>query len=213
MDPTPQPMKAGPESGEPASPRPPVSLDRRALLRAGAGASPVLLTLMSRPVVAGTTCTVASSFVSVATWRSHNPTAASPQCTTRKCEDWIADSSLPATGTPSRPPYLNNPVNWLLGATMSSYNGSALWQLLVNGGLGLSSSGELGVAQHLACLALNAQYGFMPYAGGVSAAYVASVWQNYKANANRYVLSGSGINWDSTQLIDWARMLMYPSAV
>jgi hypothetical protein len=38
------------------------------------------------------------------------------------------------------------------------------------------------------------------------------VWQNYVANGGRYILPSSGINWDTTQLIAWLRMLMYPVA-
>ncbi len=208
MDPTAQPKQADPPEGRPGSPRAAVAMDRRALLRAGAGASPVLLTLVTRPVVAGTTCTVASSFVSVATWRSHNPAAASPQCTTRTCEDWLTDCS-----SSPRPSVLNGQVNSILGATFSGYNYAIIWQVLQNGGMGISQSGELGVLQHLLCLALNARSStYMPAPGGVTQAYVAAVWQNYKLHFNRYQ-PGSGIDWDSSQVIAWARMLMYPSYV
>lgn len=188
------------------------ALNRRALLRAGAGASPVLLTLVSRPVAATTTCTVASSFVSITTWRSRNPGATTPQCTTRTCENWVSDARLPILGFPPRPSYLSNNVAWLMGQTTgSTYDTAVLYQLLDNKGLGVVQTGDLGVVQHLVCLALNAKYGFMPYPGGVSAPYVGTIYQNYLKNGSRYMLSTSGINWDSNQVIAWARMLMYPS--
>ncbi len=208
MDPTPHSEPAGPVRDEAVASRAPASQDRRALLRAGVGASPVLLSLVSRPVLAGGTCTVASSFVSAATWRSHNPTATSPQCTTRTCEDWLAEAMLP-----TRSAALTKTVGALLGSTFSPYNNSVAFQLLINGGLGISKSGELGVAQHLICLSLNsANSSYMPAPGGVTTAYISGIWVNYKTNLNTYK-PGSGLTWDSNQLISWARMLMYPSAV
>lgn len=211
MDPTSHPDDGRSEAENCPLARP--TLNRRALLRAGAGASPVLLTLVSRPVAATTTCTVASSFVSVSTWRSRNPGATTPQCTTRTCENWVADARLPATGVPSRPSYLNNNVAWLMNTTTgSTYDTAVLWELLDNKGAGVVTSGELGMLQHLVCLALNAKSAtYMPYPGGVSPAYVGSVWSNYKSNGGRYMLNSSGINWDSNQVITWARMLMYVS--
>jgi len=191
-------------------PQQPLAASRRNFLRAGAAASPVLLTFVSRPVAAGSTCVVASSFVSVAAFHSHNPAVTSVQCMTRTCEAWYSDAWLPATGNPSRPTCLNGTVSALLGATSSSYNSWALWSVLQNGGAGISTSGEIGVLQHLISATLNVQQPYTPLPGGVSTSYLQSVWQNFKNNGNRYVLSSSGINWDSTQLIGWLRMLMYP---
>ena len=78
---------------------------RRTLLRAGAGAAPVLLALRSGPVGAtGQSCVVASSFVSVTTFKSRNASATSLQCTTynydhwRSCEVAPRRAPLPACG-------------------------------------------------------------------------------------------------------------------
>ncbi len=76
-------------------------LNRRALLRAGAGASPVLLSLAAGPVLAARpACTVASSFVSVATFRSRNPHVTSIQCSTQTADYW-RDQALHVTPTPA----------------------------------------------------------------------------------------------------------------
>jgi len=189
-------------------------LDRRTLLRAGAAATPVLLTLASGPVSAtGTSCTVASSFVSVATFKSRNPTTTSVKCTTRTCEDWYSDSCLPYSGNPCRQSYLNSTVSSCLGSTSSSYNSKELWEVLKNNSSGITTSGELGVLQHLISLCLNVMKGYAPVPGNVSQSYLQAIWQNYKANGNVYKLPASGINWDSSQVVSWARVLMYPISI
>lgn len=186
---------------------------RRALLRVGVGAAPVLLTLASRPVSAANSCVVASSFVSVATFHSRNPTATTVQCATRTCEDWYRDACLPETGTPSRPAFLAGTVSSLLGSTTSSYNAATLWSVLKNDPYGIVKAGQLGVLQHLISLCLSIQKGYAPASGNMNPVYLQSVWQNYVANGGRYVLPASGISWDSAQLISWLRMLMYPIAL
>jgi hypothetical protein len=188
-------------------------LARRRLLRAGASASPVLLTLASSPVSATTSCVVASSFASVATFKSRNPTTTSIKCTTRTCEDWYAQASLPATGTPSRPAYLDVTVDTLLGATTSPYRSWKCYEVLKNGGAGITTSGELGVLQHLISLCMNVTQGFAPSPGGINKTYLQGIWTNYKSNGNMYKLSAAGISWDSSQLITWLRVQMYPISI
>jgi hypothetical protein len=61
MDPSDQ--NRSPEDRHDSELRLTYSVRRRALIRAGAGAAPVLLTLTSRPVQAANSCVVASSFV------------------------------------------------------------------------------------------------------------------------------------------------------
>lgn len=183
-----------------STPGPRPRLDRRALLRAGAGAAPVLLTLASNPVAAANSCVVASSFVSVTTFKSRNPTTTVINCTTRKVEDW----RTACTATP-RPTCVEPFVSSTFGTTTSGYNGKRLYEVLGDTA-GVSTSGELGVLQHLISLRLCVTQGFMRLpAGNVSTAYLDSIWQNYKTNGNSYKLPASGINWTSTQLIGWLR--------
>ncbi|MBI5720165.1 MAG: hypothetical protein HZC37_21025 [Burkholderiales bacterium] len=179
---------------------PRVRLDRRALLRAGAGATPVLLTLASSPVSAANSCVVASSFVSVATFKSRNPTVTTVNCATRTTEDW-RNACMSNTQLTCAKPLVSS----TFGSTSSSYNSKTLRQVLCDPA-GISSSGELGVLQHLIALNLSVTQGFMRMsAGNVSPAYLGAVWCNYKNNGNQYRLPSSTVVWSSTQLISWLR--------
>lgn len=187
-------------------------LDRRALLRAGAGAAPVLMTLASGPVAAANSCVVASSFVSVATFKSRNPTTTVMTCATKTCEDWRSTCSQKPM-----PTVLTNKVSaYLGGVTTSPYSDKQLHEVLRDGA-GIMTAGELGVLQHLVTLKLCITTGAVS-SGGLSqnyitAAYLSDVWQNYKANGNRYRLPTAGIDWDSSALISWLRYQIYPIAV
>jgi len=178
---------------------PRVRLDRRALLRAGAGATPVLLTLASNPVSAANTCVVASSFVSVATFKSRNPTVTSINCATRTCEDWrtaLQANAQMACGLPL--------VSATFGSTTSSYNGKKLRQVLCD--YSLTASGELGVLQHLVALHLSVSQGFMRMsAGNVSPDYLGRIWRSYKNRGNQYPLPNTNVTWSSEQLVSWVR--------
>lgn len=177
-----------------------VRLDRRALLRAGAGATPVLLTLASNPVSAANSCVVASSFVSVATFKSRNPTVSSVNCATRTTEDWRS-ACMSNTKLACAQPLVSS----TFGATSSSYNGKTLRQVLCDSA-GISTSSELGVLQHLIALNLSVTQGFMRMsAGNVSPAYLGTIWRNYKTNGNQYRLPSSTVVWSSSQLVSWLR--------
>jgi hypothetical protein len=178
-----------------------VRLDRRALLRGGAGAAPVLLTLASSPVSASTSCVVASSFVSVATFKSRNPTATTVSCASRTVEDWRR-ACFASPDMACVQPLVSASC---FGGTSSTYNTKMLKDVLCDPS-GVSYSGELGVLQHLIALNLSVTQGYMSApAGNIGPAYLGAVWSNYKANGGRYKLPGSGINWGSSQLISWLR--------
>ena len=186
-------------------------LSRRALLRAGAGASPVLLTLASGPVGANPfanngTCTLASSFVSIATFKSRNPTA-----TTLKCSSQNADYWRDLAGSNPTTPALNVTVATLLGNTSSTYNAMLVKDVLLaplptSGPV--QTTGELGTLQHLIALALNLNAGFIIAGAGFDLAYVQTIWTNYKFNGNRYKKPGSQIDWGDTEIIAWSRLLL-----
>lgn len=201
-------------SAVPAAP----SAGRRALLRAGASSAPVLLTLASRPVAAADSCIVASSFVSVATFRSRNPATTSLTCSTRTAEDWVKVATLPdGTTTRStgdvRPAVMSQTVGQLLGSTTSRYNGEPVWKVMMNGSAGIVQTGELGVLQHLIAMTLNVMGGFAAAPGNLSVAYLQGVWSNYTSNLGYYRLKASGIDWDSTKVIAWLRLLMNPGVM
>jgi hypothetical protein len=195
----------------PSASRLDAKLRRRTLLRGGAGAAaPVLMTLASGPVGAtGAACTVASSFVSVATFQSRNPLihGNSAQCSSGNVQTWRDLSLLPATGTPMRPGYLNVTVATYLGSTTSTYNTKLLWEVLSEG-TAVSTTGESGVLQHILALALSIQNGYVGNSGSVSVAYLQGVWVNFKLNSDRYKLPASNIDWGSAELITWLRVLL-----
>lgn len=185
----------------------PADPSRRRLIRGGIAASPVLLTLASRPVGA-TTCTVASSFVSVATFKSRNP-GASAQCTSKSCEWWKSE----CTSGMTHKAYMDaTTVQTFFGTTApsSSYAGRTLGSILRDAA-GIQTSSELGVLQHLISLSMNIRCGYVTSAGNVTPVYINTVWSNYKSNGNLYKLAASSIDWDSSELVTWARMLIYPA--
>lgn len=177
-------------------------LSRRSLLRAGAAASPVLLTLASGPVSATGTvnCMVASSFISVATFLSRNPDK-TVSCSTKNCEYWQEQARLVPT-----PADLNLTVAEFLGSTGSSYNSHVLKDVLNNP---ISLSGTLGVLQHCLSLALSVKGGHVPNAGVINVNYIKTIWSSYNTNHPNY-RSPAGVVMTEAQLIDWMRVLMYP---
>lgn len=192
----------------PAPSRMDARLRRRTLLRGGAGAAaPILMTLSSGPVGAtGAACTVASSFVSVATFQSRNPLVHGngAQCSSGNVQTW-RDFSLLPVGT--RPASLNVTVASYLGSTSSTFSAVPLWNVLAQGA-GVSTTGELGVLQHILALALSIQNGYVANSGSVSVAYLQSVWVNFKSNGDRYKLPASNIDWGPAELITWLRVLL-----
>lgn len=180
-------------------------IDRRSLLRAGAGAAgPVLMTLSTNSVAANTVgCVVASSFVSVAEFKSRNASA-TIQCSNLDLNYWRNIALGPEAGWPSGI-NLNATVAALLGTTTSPYNDSTLVAVL---GAPVETNSQLGVLQHLAALALSLSVsGAVPNPGGVNVTYLQSVWSNYVPDGV-YDLPASGINWDSAQLVAWLQYLM-----
>lgn len=179
-------------------------LNRRALLRAGAAGSPVLLTLASGPVSAtgSVSCMVASSFVSVATFMSRNP-GKTISCSTKNCEYWRSQAAVDPT-----PADLALTVGQLLSGTGSSYNGHIVKDVLLSGSA-IARSGALGVLQHCLSVALSLKGGHVPTPGVVNLSYIQGVWVSYNTNYPNY-RSPAGVMMTEAQLIDWLRVLMYP---
>jgi hypothetical protein len=168
----------------------------------------VLLTLASTPVAAGN-CTVASSFVSWATWKSRNPQA-SAQCTSYGIEYWRGLCSAPPVGMAPSADYTmlttTNVRAWWqpLNVSLSAPYSSALMADVLR--QGISTSDPLGVIQHLLALSLSCSKGYI--AGPVTKPYLAGIWINYLSNGYRYRVPGV-LNWGSRDLIKWLRYLMY----
>lgn len=182
---------------------PRVRLDRRALLRGGASATPVLLTLVSNPVSAANSCVVASSFVSRATFKSRNPTSTSISCGARSLAEWRSHCQANASvGT--------TPVARALGSDHPSIPGHTLRHWIVNSS---ATSGTDGLLRHLAAMYLTLQPGGLKpgwSAGNLTVAELRRIWSRCRLGGT-YSPYGSGINWNTTQVIQWLEFqLNYP---
>jgi len=198
-------LRAG---SEPAPSEAAGKLSRRRLLRAGASATPVLMTLVSGPVSATTSgCMVASSFVSVATFKSRNPTS-TVNCSTYNCEHWqgMSGGSNHHQGSRCYNNPLDNKVSWLMGSPSgaSSYNNLLLCDVM---GRTIVTSGQTGVLQHLVAMTLNCTQGGMPAPNGITQTYLKNVWSSYCATRT-FSVPGAGLVWNESQIITWLRSMM-----
>jgi len=225
MDDKPQADAATPAVDAPQTPPTAGSrgIGRRALLRGGAAAAPVLLTLHSGPVAAHgmMSCTVASSFVSLVTFASRNPGATTMQCSSGNADHW--HSSAKQAGdldAKHRPVWAKRLLKDYLGQASSVFsvigdnpNTYQVWQVM-RLQAAPARSGELGVLQHILGLALSidAGGGAVNTGGVMNTPYLAGVWRNYKSTGG-YKLAASHINWSEAELITWLRMLQYPLPV
>lgn len=177
----------------------PSSSARRRLLRGGVAASPVLLTLVSRPVGA-TNCVLASSFVSRATMISRNGGSTAPiNCTTYNLTHW-------------RNVCLNQPNHVHLVKTVSNYLGCS--SSLPHGTSTVKSVlqstttvAPVPVLQRILVMCLNIDSNYVVVTGGFSKVYLASVWTAY-APTNTYTMAGGSM--DSQKLAEWLDYLMNP---
>jgi hypothetical protein len=186
-------------------------VSRRSLLRVGAAATPVILTFASGPVAAtGTTCTVASSFVSRQTFQSRNPSQAYMNCSSKGVRDWWTECGTPyATSAYKR--FLDMTVQTSLGmATSSSWDTLTCKDLMLNGGNGIATTGQTAVIQHLVGLTLSLDAALIPSPGGLNKPYLQTIWTNYK-NYGRYM--AAGVDWDEATLLKFLLALQSPVSV
>lgn len=220
MDQKPQANAAADDAGLAPAKAASRGIGRRTLLRGGAAAAPVLLSLHSGPVAATGTmsCTVASSFVSVATFVSRNPGAVTMQCSTMNAGHWHqAAQDAGKKAVKDRPQWSTRRVGAYLGAAPSvlpGLNGSPttyqVWEVM---GLGTAPahSGELGVLQHILGLALSidAGGGTVNTGGRINTPYLAEIWKSYKLTGG-YTQAAADIHWSEADLITWLKLLQYP---
>lgn len=176
-------------------------LGRRRLLRGGAAATPVLLTLASGPVAATSTCVVASSFVSASVYKSRNPSVSNITCisTTVSTHCTFACNNPTTTATPHCNPLSNY---FSAGTTFPNMSWGtctlSTWARSVfrNNGSGLASSGDIAILQRLVALAHGSTV-FSPL-------YVTQLWnaRNDTAMLTSLVGAGNG-NWDTARLLAW----------
>jgi len=199
-------------------------IDRRTLLRGGASAAPILLTLHSGPVAAAQACTVASSFVSAATFASRSPGTTYIKCTTKSAADWRVAAAASCSGTtPTVAPYDATNVQWPvwasvmvkdhLVATGSAYDNDYVGYTMKRDS-SLAAAGELAILQHILGLTLTLQYDGSKITtagapgGELTKAYLVGVWQQYRSTG-AYVMPAANVNWNAAGLLTWLKMLQY----
>jgi hypothetical protein len=188
-----------------------VPLSRRSVLRAGAAATPVVLTFASGPVAAtGTTCTVASSFISRQTFQSRNPSQAYVNCATKSINDWFTECGAPYAASPYKK-FLDTTVATMMGAvTGTSWDPLTCKDLILNGGNGVTATGQVAVLQYLVSLALSLDAALIPSPGALNKPYLQSIWSSYKTTG-RYV--ATGVDWDEATLLKFLLALQSPVSV
>ena len=200
---------AAPDQPTDGSSSAPVGFNRRALLRGGAAASPILLTLASGPVAATGNCVVASSFVSASVYKSRSPGTNNISCVPGKTAQQLCTD---AVQTPWKWPNGADGCNVIAphNKNLSVYCGSGVicgtaytsasrcHDVLKHGTAGMQSSGEVAILQRLIALGHGAPTVF-------TQAYCNQVWnaRNNAANMASLVNDGGTTPWDQARLLAW----------
>lgn len=155
---------------------------RRRLLRGGAAAAPVVLTLTSHPVMAGTgTCTAASSFASINTSRVH----AGSSCT-GKTPDWWKNPSNYVYWPTSK--YTKTTLfQNCLASYSACYNKTLLEVLSMP-----DTSGNNCAAKYMVAALLNAATGRTP--GVMDENTTKTIWSKFVTGSFKYTPT-AGITW------------------
>jgi len=185
---------SGPQA-TPSGDAPPSAGRRTVLRRALLTGAPILVTLHSGPVAAKQitgTCIKASGFISVATFRSRNPTA-STICSTRALNEWISLAQGTVTPTAAEAAELAKLLTaYAPGLTLTSYFSSKTVADVLKDS---SASADVMVLKRIVAMLLNLQFGYAPN-GDFSSGY----------------LVGSGMTWNGMTTAQWLDYLMSVNA-
>ncbi|MFN9766659.1 MAG: hypothetical protein ACK57L_16265 [Pseudomonadota bacterium] len=199
---------SGPQA-TPSGDAPPSAGRRTVLRRALLTGAPILVTLHSGPVAAKQitgTCIKASGFISVATFRSRNPTA-STICSTRALNEWISLAQGTVTPTAAEAVELAKLLTaYAPGLTLTSYFSSKTVADVLKDS---SASADVMVLKRIVAMLLNLQFGYAPN-GDFSSGYLVGVWNNFASNGGNYVVSG--MTWNGMTTAQWLDYLMSVNA-
>jgi hypothetical protein len=158
------------------------SLTRRRLLQGGLAAAPVLMTLVSRPVLAQQ-CTTPSGYVSLNASTAGRGVA----CTGHSPEYWIAHTSS----------WVNsNPTTMFDTVFAPHYSGKTLLDVL-----GLNGGPTDEVARYVVAALLNVQAALVPV---LTVTIVKDMWSEYLAKGS--FSPSSGATWTQAELVDYLRI-------
>lgn len=190
----PEPTKppSGPDSAPVSGPDPKAA--RRRLLQGGLAAAPVLMTLISRPVLAQQ-CQTPSGFCS---GNASVAVGAGPICAGRTPGYWKQSQWF---GSWKQPPYYPTTVGGHSGhkATLFDavftphYHGKTLLDVLEMGG-----GPPDNVARHVVAALLNAAAGWTPT---LTVAMVRGIWNEYITKG--YFEPTAGVHWGDAQIVSY----------
>lgn len=187
-------MRENPAPGEQSDVPPVDNASRRRVLRRGLGAAvPVVTTLASGPVNAGS-CVLASGFVSAATFNSRHPQGMNP-CAGKSPTSWCSTSTWPSC---NKSDYFNVKIGsaadkYKLAKGGSKNPGPTLYEVC---------SEQSTIAAHIVAMWLNAKDSRT--AGVFSSAQVVTIWQNIIDNGGGYKISAEPA-WTAQRTIDWIK--------
>jgi hypothetical protein len=187
-DPTDTPSST--ESPPPAGGDPNTS--RRRLLQGGLAAAPVLMTLVSRPVLAQRTplCTTPSGFVS-----ANASTAGRGISCTGRTQGYWKNLSADQWPSPFLPGTLFNTA-FNLSSSAAPFAGQTLLQVLTQGG----GAPIYDVARTIVAALLNAAAGLTPV---LTVQVVRHMWQEYSNTGFGFFSPSSGARWNHDELMDY----------
>jgi hypothetical protein len=182
--PAPAPVATAPEAKQAAM------LARRRLLRGGLSVAPVLMASAPRSVMAGTSCTTASAFTSVALNASHAATMST--CTGKMPDYWKKsdpvksywDAGCLERNSSGNPMNTTKQFSTVFG---SGYAGMTLMQVLEQP----TASDNDELAKYVIAALLNARKGMTM--GVLDEATVKTIWT--KCSAGSYFEPTAGIHW------------------
>jgi hypothetical protein len=170
-----------------------LAASRRRLLRGGVAAGPVLMTLVSRPVLAQVAghCTTPSGFVSL----NASNAGRGVDCEGFTYQYWKSapQSAYPPAFPPEKPfnAVFNNPV-------CGTYGGPP--PLSLRQVLSLGSDPPNDVARVIVAALLNAASGFTPVLGVET---VKHMWEEYCTSGYSHFSPQSGASWNTQELLDY----------
>jgi hypothetical protein len=180
---------------------PAVTNSRRRLLRVGAGSAPILLTLLSRPVL-GVECGTASA-VGSSLHSSHSPQISS--CSGLSVSSWTSASTWPD-------PYKKRTKHGINGwdatpfhCTTTGLNGTVFSGKVMLDVMKLAEDGAAkSVGRYCAAALLNARSNRTPV---LTEATVRNIWHSY-VSAKGYYEPTAGVHWGATQIIAYIKSTM-----
>jgi hypothetical protein len=200
-----------PSDGSVPSKTRPRSEARRRLLHGGLGTTPLLLTLVSRPVLGAVACTSPSGFVSMPTSTQGTPTMCSGRTPgywkqEQKFFDWPSPPYYPVTTT-GPGGHAATTFNSVFG-TPSPYNNSQTFlDVLRTEDQGFSGPPH-DVARHVVAELLNVQKGYVTV---LTKAQVINIWRSYINTGGGtvgYFQPTAGVQWDHTAIVNYLTSTM-----